>query len=427
MRSTTTVSGHRVASGVGVLIIAWFVSSLEGYDLAIWGASVPLIMRDGSFGLTVPLAGTIGSLVGFGMLLGAALAGAVVHQTGQRRLILIGIGVFSVGMLVCAAASGPNPFGFGRFVVGFGLGIVLPTITAYVADMSAADRVAQHVGLIMSGYAVGALCAPLLANWLQDFSFRWLYVIGVVPAVVMVPFVHLLPENPAHLWRMGRRQDALALIAYYGLAQPEQTPVVRPGRLFGLGALFVRGIWWPTLLFWVLSFCGLLLVFGISAWLPTMMQRVGYGIGSALLLTAVMWIGVIVGSVGGGRLADIIGAQKVVVMTFAIGTICLVLMSLNPPTWVLYVLMFFSGFGFVGSQIMGNALIVTRYPDALRSNGLSWALCVGRLGAITGPSLGALVMTSGLPVQWNFYAFAIPASLGALATILIPGIRSASH
>jgi len=322
MRNTTVVPANpsHLASSAGVLIIAWVVSSLEGYDLAVWGASVPLILKDSGFGLTVPGAGAIGALVGFGMLLGAALAGAIVHQTGQRRLIFTGVGIFSIGMLVCAAASAPNGFGVGRFVVGVGLGIVLPTITAYVADMSPANKVARHVGLIMSGYAIGALCAPLLANLLQNVSFRWLYVIGVIPAIVLAPFLRRLPENPAHVWRAGRRDEALALVARYGLAQPGQTTTVRPGRLFGLGALFVRGIWWPTLLFWVLSFCGLLLVFGISAWLPTMMQRAGYSIGSALLLTAAMWGGVVVGSIAGGRIADVIGAQKVVVLAFAVGT-----------------------------------------------------------------------------------------------------------
>jgi AAHS family benzoate transporter-like MFS transporter len=40
-----------------------------------------------------------------------------------------------------------------------------------------------------------------------------------------------------------------------------------------------------------------------------------------------------------------------------------------------------------------------------------------------GPSLGAWVMTSGLSLEWNFYAFAIPAVLGALASMLVPQVK----
>jgi MFS family permease len=98
-------------------------------------------------------------------------------------------------------------------------------------------------------------------------------------------------------------------------------------------------------------------------------------------------------------------------------------MSLNPNVIVLFIFMFLSGVGFIGSQILVNGFILTRYPDDIRGSGLAWALSFGRLGAIAGPSLGAWVMTSGLSLEWNFYAFAIPAVVGALASMLVPQVK----
>jgi AAHS family benzoate transporter-like MFS transporter len=178
-----------------------------------------------------------------------------------------------------------------------------------------------------------------------------------------------------------------------------------------------------TLLFWVMTFCGLLLVFGITAWLPTMMQASGYSLGSALLQTAAMWVGVGVGVVIGGRIADAIGAKPVVIVAFLTGAVSLLVMSVNPNVIVLFLFMFLSGVGFIGSQILVNGFILTRYPDDIRGSGLAWALSFGRLGAIVGPSLGAWVMTSGLSVEWNFYAFAIPAVIGAAASVLVPQVK----
>lgn len=97
-------------------------------------------------------------------------------------------------------------------------------------------------------------------------------------------------------------------------------------------------------------------------------------------------------------------------------------MSLGPATPLLFALMFISGFGFIGSQILGNAFILTTYPDDLRSSGLAWALSVGRLGAIVGPTLGAFVLAHATVVEWNFYTFAVVGLIGATAAASVPRI-----
>ncbi|MDX3643600.1 MFS transporter [Streptomyces sp. MB09-02B] len=408
-----------------ILVAAWIVSSLEGYDLAVYGVTVPSILGDPSLGIDKAEAGTIGSLVGIGMLIGAAFAGALVHRTGPRRLLLAGTALFTVGMAICTVAGGVPSFGAGRLIVGLGLGVVLPTINAYVADLSDPGRRSRNVALIMSGYAAGALLSPLLGTaLLPDVSYRWLYVIGVLPVFLAIPLVLRLPESPFHLRRTGRADEARAVEERLGLTPAEDAPTADPGRWLGLGSLLTGGLAVSTVLFWAMSFCGLLLVFGISTWLPSIMQAAGFSLGSALLQTAAMWLGVGVGAIVGGRIADALGAKRVVVVAFLVGTLSLIAMSTRPPTAVMFVLMFISGFGFIGSQILGNAFIVTRYPDAVRGNGLAWALSIGRFGAIVGPSLGAFVLSSGADISWAFYAFAVPALVGAFAAGAVPRART---
>ncbi len=423
-RAAATRAPRPLLSSGRALAIATLICTLEGFDLAVWGASVPLIMKDPGFGLTLPAAGLIGAIISVGMLIGAAVAGAIVQRVGQVRLIGVAVALFTVGMLVCAVAGEPVLFGVGRLVVGLGLGVVLPTVNAYTADISKPGRIGRNIGLTMAGYGLGALCAPLLAALLQQQSYRWLYVIGVIPALILLPLLRRLPESPAFLWRTGRRDEARELATAFSLPDPSAQVESHPGRWLGLGALFAKGVAPATVLFWIVSFCGLLLVFGISAWLPTILQAAQYAIGNALFLTAAMWLGVIVGVIVGGRIADIIGAKAMVVIAFLTGTLGLVLMAFAPPLWLMYVLMFISGFGFIGSQIMSNALMVTRYPTELRANGIAWALSIGRIGAIVGPPLGAAVLAAQVPVEWNFYAFAVPALVGAVAALLVPRITA---
>jgi MFS transporter, AAHS family, benzoate transport protein len=379
-----------------VLVLGAAFAALEGYDLACYGVTVPSLLADPGFGADKASAGTAGSLVAIGMMIGAALAAVLVGRWGNLRLLVSGAGVFSAAMLVCAAVPSVVPFGAARFVVGLGLGAVLPTVTAYVAEMSAPERRSRNVGIMMGGYALGALLAPLLgAALLPHGSWRWIYVIGAVPALVLLPLA-LRKLSAAN----GTPVEQHDLLALRGLLRP------------GLRAV--------TLLFWAMSFCGLLLVFGISTWLPTIMQAAGYSLGSSLLQTAAMWVGAGTGMIAGGWLADRVGIKPVVVAAFLAGAVALLLMSIDPPTVLLFVLMFVSGLGFIGSQVLTNAFIVTRYPPDVRAAGISWALAVGRLGAIAGPLLGALTLASGLGVAWNFYLFVVPGVIGAALAAAVP-------
>jgi AAHS family benzoate transporter-like MFS transporter len=389
-----------------VLLIAALFAALEGYDLACYGVTVPSLLADPGVGASKAAAGTVGSLVAVGMLFGAAISAATIRRFGSRRLLIGGATLFSTAMLVCTIAHDFALFGAARLVVGIGLGIVLPTVTAYVADMSEPERRARNVGIMMAGYAAGALIAPLLgAALLPDASWRWIYLAGTLPALIVIPVaIKLLPDSPV---------------------TPTISTTARTGDLLGLRSLLSPGVRAATLLFWVVSFCGLLLVFGISTWLPTIMQAAGYSLGSSLLQTAAMWVGAGVGMVAGGRVADAIGVKPVVVVAFLAGSMSLLLMSLRPGLAFLFLLMFVSGLGFIGSQVLTNAFIVTRYPDALRGPAIGWALSVGRLGAITGPIMGGAILSSGAGVQWNFYLFAVPGVLGAALAALIPAIRAA--
>ncbi|MHB9849008.1 MFS transporter [Streptomyces krungchingensis] len=181
-----------------VLALAAVFVGLEGYDLSSYGTTIPSLLKDTRMGADKASAGAVGSLLAVGMLIGAAFAAVLIRRVGSQRLLLGSAALFSFGTLGCAVASPFVVFGGVRLIVGIGLGIVLPTMTTYVADLPAAERRSRNVGIMMAGYAVGALLAPLLAAaLLPETSWRWIYVIGSVPAVVLLPLAaRLLPESP---------------------------------------------------------------------------------------------------------------------------------------------------------------------------------------------------------------------------------------
>jgi MFS transporter, AAHS family, benzoate transport protein len=228
--------------------------------------------------------------------------------------------------------------------------------------------------------------------------------------------IAFLPESAGYLLAKGRRAEAEALAARYGITVEEPPAAERSGPR----ALFTPSYRTATLLFGAASFCGLLLVYGLNTWLPQIMRQAGYPLGSALQFLLVLNLGAIVGAVGASALADRFGPKPVTVAAFLAATGCLLLLSLRLDTAVLLLAVAVAGLGSVGTQILVNGYVAVHYPAVVRATALGWALGVGRAGAIVGPLFGGWVLASGLGFEWNFYGFAVPALAGALLIALVP-------
>jgi AAHS family benzoate transporter-like MFS transporter len=150
------------------------------------------------------------------------------------------------------------------------------------------------------------------------------------------------------------------------------------------------------------------------------MRGAGYGVSSAIGFLLLYSAGAVVGTLIAATLAERIGAKAMVLTGFATATLALLLIATTPPTWVAMVLVALAGFGGLGTQNMLNDHVAGYYPAAARATGLGWALGIGRLGAIAGPTYGALFVGAGSAVAASCLAFAAPALLGALAMSRLP-------
>ncbi|MGW4489884.1 hypothetical protein ACWEOE_39425 [Amycolatopsis sp. NPDC004368] len=93
----------------------------------------------------------------------------------------------------------------------------------------------------------------------------------------------------------------------------------------------------------------------------------------------------------------------------------------------LYVAVFVTGFFVFSAQVLVFAYVAATYGDFLRATGLGWAAGVGRLGAITGPIIGGVLLDAGLAYPWGFYTFAVVGVLGAGAILAVRSRVRAAH
>ena len=172
-----------------VAFIACGALVFDGYDLTVYGTIMPTLLNDPSqLGALDPsTAGLLGSYAMLGVLVGALTCGAVGDWLGRRRLLLVSISWFSLGMLFTAFASSVMAFGILRFLSGLGLGAVLAVAGATMAEFAPANKRNLYNAIVYSGVpAGGVLAAGLGIILLEPLGWRGLFIIGAAP-LVLVP------------------------------------------------------------------------------------------------------------------------------------------------------------------------------------------------------------------------------------------------
>lgn len=417
-----------------VLLICCLTIIFDGYDLIMYGAIVPKLLAYQEWGLSTSDVGHIGSVTLTGMLIGALCVGTLTDVLGRRRVMIACLTWFSVMMPLTALSPNPDVFTLLRFLTGLGLGGVVPTAIAITIEYSAEHRRMLNNSIMYSGYSIGGVLAALMALWLMPHGgFRVMFVLGAAPLVLVLPLaIRYLPESITYLVGVGRLGEAKRYAATFGLPEPDANTGAQAPRLGSRGA---RGLadnlrtlvagqrLVMTLLVWAISMIGLLLVYGLNTWLPQIMRTNGYSMGSALTFLLVFSAGAVVGVIIAGALADRVGEKLVICCSFLLAAVAVLLFITKPATAPLLLIGALAGFG-SNTQTLVNAFVAGLYPHKARATALGWALGVGRVGAIVGPTYGGWILThiqhGDLSLNWSFYAFAIPAVIAAVLTVVVP-------
>ncbi|MDQ0382811.1 MFS transporter [Amycolatopsis thermophila] len=389
----------------------------DGYDLAVYGATVPSLLDYKPWGMDAATAGAIGSGAVAGMLIGALLAGVVTDLIGRRRMLLFSVSLFSVCMGLCAIAPGPAVFGVCRALCGLGLGGVMPIAVALTIEFAPHTRRNFAVAVMNTGYGVGMILGAVVSIALvQSAGFRVIYAIGVIPLVVLAPVAwRWLPESPAYLAAKGRPEEAGAIARRFGIPVPEAPEAARRARL---SALVRRPQLRPLVVFAIAGLLAQILAYGLNTWLPEIMRHAGYPLGSALAMLLTLSAGAVVGDLVLGRLADRFGGQRVLVLGFGIAVLSLLLLSVDPPAWLLYAGLVLAGIGTQGTISLLNSHSATRFDPSVRGSALGAMMGVAKIGGVVAPLIGGWIVGAGLTMAWSFYLFVLPAAVGVVVVML---------
>lgn len=409
-----------------IVALATLVVVFDGYDLVVYGTVLPILTSDPSQlgSLSASQAGALGSYALIGVMVGALLSGAVGDYIGRRKMMLLNIAWFSIGMALTAISTSIGTFGLMRFLTGIGIGSLVATSVATVADFAPAGKRNLYNAIVCSGVPVGGVLASLAALLLRDtIGWRGMFWIGAIPLVTLLPLAILkLPESPRWLLARGKADRAAEVSRRSGVPLPvdAETAATHSEReKVGFGALVTRRYIRGTALLGTMSFIALLLTYGLNTWLPKIMENAGFNAKGSLAFLLVLNGGAVVGGLLASKVADATGPQRVITTTFFLAALSLALLTLELPISVLLVAVAIAGIGTIGTQVLIYGFVAGYYSSAARGAGVAWCAGFGRLGGILGPLLGGALLSIGVTSHSAFYAFGCLALIGSGVTLLV--------
>src|SRR5581483_5005531 len=149
--------------------------------------------------------------------------------------------------------------------------------------------------------------------------------------------------------------------------------------------------------------------------MPTIFASAGVSYSKSVVATSLFQGGGAVGSITIGWLLDRDrGILRLSLLGLIAAPIFLIIGHSAGQAGLLMLLASMVGFCIIGSQTGINAMAGFLYPTALRATGVGWAYGVGRIGAITGPILGAALLSLHVSFPTLYALAAIPPLLVCL-------------
>lgn len=378
------------------VLICTVVTIMEGYSLIVYGSVVPLLLGDGSLGMTPESAGVIGGLVYVGMFFGAFGAGVIGDRIGRQPVLLVCIAIFGLGLLAAGLAGSAAALGAARLASGLGVGGAVVTALAIARGHAAAHRVGLVVNVTMAGIPIGGTIAALVGIVIMPaFGWRPMFLLGAVLTLVIlvVTAAFRLEQRPA-----DRPADAGA-----------RTSTLRAvfsgrGTLF---ALLAAAVAIPNMFTW----------FGLNVWLVATMSALQYPLTSALAFSLTLTAGAIIGSLGTAVWADRWGVLKVGAVTAAATVVGLAgVLVAGRSLAVLFACIFLMGVGGHSTANLLNAAVSNLFPEAARGTAMGWTNGMSYFGAL-GPVLGGVVLAG--PGPYGVFVLYGVSALLALAVIAV--------
>ncbi|MGA9872266.1 MAG: sugar porter family MFS transporter [Rhodococcus sp. (in: high G+C Gram-positive bacteria)] len=225
MSETPTRSGgHHSAKVIGVSVAAAVGGFLFGFDSSVINGAVDAI--EGRFSLGSFTTGFVVAIALIGCAVGAWFAGSLADRWGRKKVMVLGSALFTISSLGSGLAFSVPDLMLWRVLGGLGIGIASVIAPAYIAEIAPAKWRGSLASLQQLAITVGIFAALLSDALLQGAAdgasndlwwgleaWRWMFLVGVVPALIYGLLAVTIPESPRYLVGQHLDEEAARILA----------------------------------------------------------------------------------------------------------------------------------------------------------------------------------------------------------------------
>ena len=149
----------------------------------------------------------------FGWATGGVIGGIIADYIGRKRTMMLAILAYSLTTGLSAIAWNWQSFAILRFLVGVGIGSEWATGASIVSELWPDHARGKGGGLLQSGAGIGSFIAAavwLVLGGLGPHAWRWMYLVGVLPALLVLWIWRGMPESARWEDANERRRAAQA-------------------------------------------------------------------------------------------------------------------------------------------------------------------------------------------------------------------------
>lgn len=371
---------------------------LDAFDVMLYALILTAVIGD--LGMDRASGGAMASLTLAASALGGLVFGVVADKLGRTRALTLSILLYSIFTFACGLAQNVWQFAVCRVLLGLGMGGEWASGATLVSETWPEKHRGKALGIMQSCWAIGyGLAAIVVGLMLPRWGWRAVFFVGIVPALFTL-WIRRSVKEP-QLWQDARSASA----AESSSARPRF-----PLRI----ALFLTAMNAATMFAW----------WGLNLWVPSYLSLpstqggVGLSTETMSLFIVAMQVGMWLGYVTFGFIADAFGRRPTYITYLLAAALLVWYYGFAREPWVLLVLGpfvaffgtgYFSGFGAVASEI---------FPTSIRATALGVTYNSGRLLSAVAPFVvGTMAQSRGFGA-----AFTVTAIAFMIAAVLWLGI-----
>jgi len=335
---------------------------------------------------TAGLLGTV-TLVMSGV--GGLIFGYVADRFGRARALMATILIFSLASLGAATSQSVLQLLLWRAILGIGMGGEWASGAVLVSETWPAALRNKAISIMQSGWAIGYIAAAVLAALVignpafGNDGWRWLFALGVLPALVTLWVRRNIKESPTWTARAKPKQAENPFKVIFG-----RELLGRTLRIVALGGAVQFAYW------------------GLFFWLPPFLARpiaqggAGMGVVGSLQWIVFAQVGAYLGYLTFGFIADKLGRRR----TFILFMLCAAAIvplygQMARSPWVLLALSPLLGYFGHGYFSMFGGFVAELFPTAVRATGQGTSYNAGRMaGAIAPYTIGVIATMPGIGI-----------------------------